>query len=103
MVVGEAARQLEERDPEFSKRHPHLPWKQMRGMRNRIVHDYTDINVKAVWDTVKIDFPELDKQVRSLLGELNPAPEKTADVRPSFQEFRDQAERDKGKDTSRDR
>ncbi len=39
--------------------HPEIMWRQMRGMRNRIVHDYEGIRMEIVWDTINNDFPEL--------------------------------------------
>ena len=41
--------------------HPEIMWRQMRGMRNRIVHDYEGIQLGIVWDTIQNDFPELLK------------------------------------------
>ena len=43
------------------RRIPHVPWRSMRGMRNRIAHGYFDINLEVVWDTVQIALPELLK------------------------------------------
>ena len=36
-----------------------MPWHAIRGLRNRIVHDYGDVDVKIVYDTVKSNLPEL--------------------------------------------
>ena len=52
---------------EFQEKHPELPWFQMRGIRNKIVHDYLEINVDVIWDTVKNDLPALKAQVQKLL------------------------------------
>jgi hypothetical protein len=41
-----------------------LPWIEMRGMRNKIIHDYFDVNVSVVWNTIHEDFPRLRKQIR---------------------------------------
>ena len=40
-----------------------MPWRSMRGMRNRIAHGYCDINLDVVWDTVQTALPELLKQL----------------------------------------
>jgi uncharacterized protein with HEPN domain len=45
--------------PEFVQAHPELPWRSMRGMRNRIAHGYFDINLDVVWETVQTALPEL--------------------------------------------
>jgi uncharacterized protein with HEPN domain len=59
VIIGEAATKVMDRHPEFAERQPMIPWRSMRGMRNRIAHGYFDINLDVVWDTVKIALPEL--------------------------------------------
>lgn len=44
---------------DFIQTHPQVPWRNMRGMRNRIAHGYFDINLDIVWDTVQTALPEL--------------------------------------------
>ena len=44
-----------------------IPWQQIYGLRNRIVHGYSGVNMKIVWDTVAYDIPELHKELRSIL------------------------------------
>ena len=63
-IIGEAARYISD---EFQEKHAELPWFQMRGIRNKIVHDYLEINVDVIWDTVKNDLPPLKAQVQKLL------------------------------------
>jgi uncharacterized protein with HEPN domain len=41
----------------------------MRGVRNKIIHDYRGINLNIIWDTVKKDLPLLKKQAQEILGE----------------------------------
>jgi len=43
----------------FTQAHPDVPWRSMRGMRNRIAHGYFDINLDVVWDIVQIALPGL--------------------------------------------
>lgn len=45
--------------PDFIESHPEIPWRSMRGMRNRITHGYFDINLDLVWDTVQTALPAL--------------------------------------------
>ena len=66
-VIGEAAVRIQKEAPEFVATHPELPWSQMRGIRNKVVHDYFDVAWDVVWDTVKQDLPPLLKQIESLL------------------------------------
>ena len=62
--IGELAGRF---DDEFLEKSSHIPWRKMKGMRNRIVHDYEGIRLNMVWD-VLIDFlPELIKDIDNLL------------------------------------
>jgi uncharacterized protein with HEPN domain len=58
-ILGEATRQLPE---DFTTRHPGVPWRQMAGLRNRIVHDYFGLDLEIIWEVIRHDLPEL--QVR---------------------------------------
>lgn len=59
IIMGEAASKVMDGYAEFTQRHPEVPWRSMRGMRNRIAHGYFDINLDVVWETVKVAVPEL--------------------------------------------
>jgi uncharacterized protein with HEPN domain len=63
IVIGEAATQIADECAEFAAAHPYIPWKQMRGMRNRMAHGYFEINLDVVWDTVQQSLPELQQQL----------------------------------------
>lgn len=60
MTIGEAAGRIVSECKEFAAAHPEIPWTQMRGMRNRMVHGYFDIDLNIVWDTVQSSLPELE-------------------------------------------
>jgi uncharacterized protein with HEPN domain len=59
IIIGEAATKIMDRFPDFVAQHPMIPWRNMRGMRNRIAHGYFDINLAVVWETVHSALPEL--------------------------------------------
>ncbi len=59
IIIGEAATKLMERHAEFVEQRPQVPWRSMRGMRNRVAHGYFDINFEIVWDTVQTALPQL--------------------------------------------
>ena len=59
-IIGEAANLL---SPEFVESHSETPWKQVRGMRNYIVHEYFQIDDVVVWDVVTTDIPVLRSQI----------------------------------------
>jgi uncharacterized protein with HEPN domain len=69
IVLGEAAAKVMDRYPEFAEIHPHVPWRNMRGMRNRIAHGYFDIDLNVVWDTVHTALPLLIEQLMKLDGQ----------------------------------
>ncbi|MFT3930868.1 MAG: DUF86 domain-containing protein [Spongiibacteraceae bacterium] len=59
VIVGEAATKIMDRYGSFTEAHPNIPWRNMRGMRNRIAHGYFDINLEVVWETAKTALPDL--------------------------------------------
>ena len=67
-IMGEAANLL---SSEFVDSHPDTPWKQVRGMRNYIVHEYFQIDDVVVWGVVTEDIPVLRQQIIDYLDELN--------------------------------
>jgi uncharacterized protein with HEPN domain len=66
-IVGEAAKQLLDVAPEFSHNHPEIPFAQVYGMRNRVIHGYSSVNPIVVWDSVVSDVPALLKQIAEVL------------------------------------
>ncbi|MGH9102581.1 MAG: HepT-like ribonuclease domain-containing protein [Acidimicrobiales bacterium] len=45
--------------PACKERHPEIPWKQIAGFRNRVVHGYLDVGVETLWGIVERDLPTL--------------------------------------------
>lgn len=66
IIIGEAATKICTEYPEFSAAHPLIPWKQMRGMRNRLAHGYFAVNFEIVWDTVQSALPELEHKLETV-------------------------------------
>ena len=69
MIIGEAVRAI---DPAFRQRYPAVPWRQIAGMRNILVHDYFRINEQIVWETVEQHLPPLEAQILEILEQLPP-------------------------------
>lgn len=63
LIVGESVTKVMDGYAEFAQAHAQVPWRNMRGMRNRIAHGYFDIDLGVVWDTVQTALPELLKQL----------------------------------------
>jgi uncharacterized protein with HEPN domain len=66
LILGEAARGI---SPEFRDRNPGIPWSDIIGLRNILIHHYFGIDRDAVWNVVEHDLPALKKQVQSLVLE----------------------------------
>jgi uncharacterized protein with HEPN domain len=65
-IIGEAANNI---SMDCQLRYPHLPWKDMVGMRNRLVHAYFGINYDIVWKTVTESLPFLMAEVEKIIQE----------------------------------
>ncbi|BAT71956.1 conserved hypothetical protein [Thermosulfidibacter takaii ABI70S6] len=66
-VIGEAVKNLPQ---DFRVQHPQVPWKEIAGMRDKLIHHYFGINYKVVWATVQYDIPKLHKQIQSILATI---------------------------------
>ena len=71
IIIGEAATKVMDGYAEFTQAHAQVPWRHMRGMRNRIAHGYFDINLDVVWSTVKTALPELLKQLPAVRSDAD--------------------------------
>lgn len=65
-IIGEATYKLTK---EYRADHPEVPWDVMEKMRHILVHDYYSINPEQLWDTVRIDIPEIKPLIDSLIDE----------------------------------
>lgn len=63
IIIGEAATKVMEGYDGFIQAHPEVPWRNMRGMRNRMAHGYFDIDLDVVWETAQQWLPELLTQL----------------------------------------
>jgi uncharacterized protein with HEPN domain len=63
ILVGEEATNLLKDDEAFTNSHPEIPWRSMKGMRNRIAHGYFEINLDTVWETIQTALPDLVRQL----------------------------------------
>ncbi len=66
LIVGEAAAQILDNHAAFAQAQSAIPWSQMKGMRNRMVHGYFETNLELVWETVQVFVPDLVRRLRSV-------------------------------------
>lgn len=67
-VIGEATSNISE---ELKEKHSDIPWHEISGMRNKLIHEYFGVDKDLVWDTVKQDIPEFKKNIQEILKEYN--------------------------------
>ena len=70
-IIGEAARRVSDATRAL---YPEIPWSTMIAMRNLLIHDYDDVDMDIVWDTVHHDLPEIVQGLTVLLTSLQGNP-----------------------------
>lgn len=66
-IIGEAVRHV---SSEVRNDHPEVPWEDIAGMRDKLIHGYFGVDLEKVWLTVLEDLPVLQKQVVQILAEV---------------------------------
>ncbi len=66
-IIGEAVKRIPE---SIKSRYQQIPWRDMAGMRDKLIHEYFGVDPRAVWDTVKKDTPKLRPLFERILNEL---------------------------------
>ncbi len=69
LVAGKAVKRI---SPETKELAPNVPWKQIAGMRDKLVHDYFDIIPEQVWNAAFNDIPKLQSEVEALMKRSEP-------------------------------
>ncbi len=67
-VLGEAAKHIPK---QVRDQYPEIPWEDMTGMRDKVVHGYFGINLEVVWDTATRDLPQVKPLVERALREID--------------------------------
>ena len=65
-VIGEATKQISEAT---RQRHPDIPWRQIAGFRDVLIHDYMGVNLRRVWNVIDQHLPQLEEAVDELLAD----------------------------------
>jgi len=66
-IIGEAAKQVPEN---VKQKYPSVPWKEMAGMRDKLIHFYFGVNYELLWQTIKNRIPEIKPVIRQIIQDL---------------------------------
>ena len=67
-IIGEASKHLPR---EIKEKYSNIPWKEIVGMRNKVIHEYFGVDVDILWDTINEDIPALKRKIRVLKSALD--------------------------------
>lgn len=62
-IIGEASKKV---SYELKKTYYEIPWKEIAGMRDKLIHDYLGVDIKVVWRTIREDIPSLEKLIKEI-------------------------------------
>jgi len=67
-VIGEAVKNISE---SIKKEYPNIQWKQIVGMRDKLIHHYFGVDLDTIWETIEKDIPNLEKCIKQILQKNN--------------------------------
>ena len=62
-IIGEATKKISK---PFAQSHPEIPWSAMAGMRDKLIHDYLDVDIDVLWKTIELDLPLLKEMISKI-------------------------------------
>jgi len=66
-IIGEAVKNVSK---DIRKSYPEVPWQDIAGMRDKLIHGYFGVDIEKVWDSAKEDLPVLKEQVKGILKDF---------------------------------
>ena len=67
-IIGEATKNLSK---ELKARYSKIPWRDIAGMRDKLLHEYFGVKLELVWETIKDSLPKLKRQISEMLNEIS--------------------------------
>lgn len=67
-IIGEATKHIPE---QVRKSNPDISWREMAGIRDKLIHDYFGVNLEVVWKTATDDLPKLEPEIRLILSDID--------------------------------
>ena len=67
-IMGEAAKKI---PSSVRNKHKHIPWKEIAGMRDKLIHEYFGVKPRVVWKTIKQDLPKIKPYLQSMLDAIS--------------------------------
>lgn len=83
-IIGEAVKNLPD---QFKKKYKKIPWREMAGMRDKLIHWYFGVDYKVVWNVIAKELPQLKDQLKKIFatiptGDSDPAEEQPLSINP---------------------
>ena len=67
-IIGEAVKKIPN---SVKNKYTHIPWKEMAGMRDILIHDYFGTDIEVLWQTIKKDIPLIHKEFKKIIKDSN--------------------------------
>jgi len=68
IIIGEATKRL---SPEFRQQYPMIPWREMAGLRDVVIHDYDELDFDILWNVIQVNLPEILPQLQLIFNSFN--------------------------------
>lgn len=68
IIVGEATKRL---SPEFRQQYPMIPWREMAGLRDVVIHDYDELDFDILWNVIQVNLPEILPELQLIFNSVN--------------------------------